>query len=151
QLAQAQARLDLANRQVARAATLREKDFVAASTYDERNAEMRIAAATAESARAAIQAAELDLQFTRITAPVGGRVGRHEVSVGNLVTGGAGGATTLLTSIVSLDPIYFDFDMSEAAYLAYQRAVASGRLKSTRDSSIGVLIKLSDEKDWTHK
>jgi RND family efflux transporter MFP subunit len=151
QLAQAQARLDLATRQTARAAQLREKDFVAASTYDERAAEGRSAAAQAESAKAAIQAAELDLQFTRITAPVAGRVGRHEVSVGNLVTGGAGGPTTLLTTIVSLDPIYFDFDMSEAAFLAYQRAISEGRLKWTRDSKVGVFAKLTDEKDWPHQ
>jgi RND family efflux transporter MFP subunit len=69
---------------------------------------------------------------------------------GNLVVGGssAGAATTLLTTIVSLDPIQFYFDMSEADYLAYQRAAASGKIRSTRDGKVPVYIRLSDEKEW---
>jgi len=72
------------------------------------------------------------------------------VSVGNLVNGGDSGTTTLLTTIVSLDPIYFYFDMSETQYLAYQRAVAAGKLKSTRDNAVEVFAHLVDEKDWPH-
>lgn len=151
QLAQAQARLELANRQLARAGQLRQSDFVAASAYDERVEEMRGATAALESARAAVRAAELDLEFTRVTAPVGGRVSRHEVSVGNLVTGGSGGNTTLLTTIVSLDPIHFVFDMSEADFLGYQRAVAEGRLTSAREGSVPVFARLVDETDWTRQ
>lgn len=147
QLAEAQARIELADRQLARAGQLRERDFVAASTYDERVQEQRIAKAAMESARATIRAAELNLEFTRITAPVSGRIGRREVSVGNLVTGGANGNTTLLTTIVSQSPIYFDFDMSEAQHLAYERAIADGRLKSTQDG-IEVRAQLADETDW---
>ncbi len=147
QLAEAQARVELANRQLARAGQLRERDFVAASTYDERVQEQRIATAAMESARAAIRAAELNLEFTRITAPVAGRIGRREVSIGNLVTGGANGNTTLLTTIVSQSPIYFLFDMSEAQHLAYERAIADGRLKSTQDG-VEVRAQLADEPDW---
>jgi RND family efflux transporter MFP subunit len=96
-----------------------------------------------------VRDAELNLEFTQITAPVGGRISRHEVSVGNLVVGGSSAAsTTLLTTIVSLDPIYFYFDMSEADYLAYQRAAASGKIRSTRDGKVPVYVKLTDEKDW---
>jgi len=153
QLDEATAKLDLANRQLARAGALRRSDFVAASTYDERAQDVASATAAIETAKAAINAAELDLEFTHVTAPVTGRVGNHEVSLGNLVsggsTGGAIGNTTLLTTIVSLDPIYLNFDVSESDLLAYQRAVASGRLKSPRDHPIGVFAHLPDETKWS--
>jgi RND family efflux transporter MFP subunit len=147
QLSQAQARIDLAERQLSRAAQLRERDFVAASAYDERLQEQRVAAAAVEITRAAIRTAELDLEFSRILAPVGGRIGRREVSDGNLVSGGAGSGNTLLTTIVSTDPIYFVFDVSEQDFVAYQRAAQSGKLKSTRDS-LPVFARLRDEPDW---
>ena len=148
QQAQAQARLDLASRQVQRSSELRQRDFASQSVLDERQEELRQAAGALDAAKAAVADAELNLEFTRITAPVGGRIGRHEVSIGNLVTGGSGGGTTLLTTIVSLDPIYFYFDMSEADYLAYQRAAASGKIQSTRDGKVPVYARLTDEKDW---
>lgn len=150
QLTQAQARVELAQRQLARAGQLRERDFVAASAYDERVQEHRVAVAATEAARAAVRAAELDLEFTRVTAPVSGRISRREVSVGNLVVGGPNGGSTLLTTIVSQSPIYFVFDMSEAQYLAYQRAIADGRLRST-DDGVEVLAQLGDESDWPRR
>jgi RND family efflux transporter MFP subunit len=151
QLTQAEARLDLANRQLARAAELRQRDFVSGSTYDERQQELRGAAGAVESAKAQIHAAELDLEFSRIAAPISGRIGRHEVSIGNLVTGGPGGTTTLLTTIVSLDPIYLFFDMSEAEYLAYQRAAQKGHLSETRENAPLVEVRLPDEKVFSRK
>jgi len=150
QIAQAQARLDLANAQLQRTTELRRSDFAPQSTLDERRAEMRGASAALDTAHAALRSAELDLEFTRITAPVTGRISQHQVSIGNLVDGGATGATTLLTTIVSLDPIHFLFDMSESDYLAYQRAVARGALSSTR-GSLPAEIHLTDEKTWTRK
>ncbi len=148
QIAQAQARLDLANSQLQRTSELRRSDFAPQSTLDERRAETRSATAALETARAALRSAELDLEFSHITAPVSGRVSQHLVSIGNLVSGGATGIPTLLTTIVSLDPIHFFFDMSEADFLAYQRAVASGRLGSTRDSSLIAEVRLADETAW---
>jgi len=147
QVAQAEARVDLATRQLARAAELRGRDFVAASTFDERQQEQRVATAAVEIAKAAVRTAELDLEFSRILAPVSGRIGRREVSDGNLVSGGSGSGNTLLTTIVSIDPIYFVFDMSEGDFIAYQRAVQSGKLQSTRDA-IPVFARLRDEPDW---
>ncbi|WP_119422885.1 efflux RND transporter periplasmic adaptor subunit [Desertibaculum subflavum] len=146
QLGQAQARVDLANQQLKRAAELSQRDFVARSTYDERVQEQRVAASAVEIARADMRTAELNLEFTRIMAPVSGRIGRREVSEGNLIAGGSG-STTLLTSIVSTDPVYFLFDMSEGDFLMYQRAVQSGKLQSTRDS-VTVYARLRDEPDW---
>ena len=151
QLAQAEARLDLANRQLQRAAELRQRDFASGSTFDERQQEMRVAAAAVDTAKAQIRSAELDLEFSHIAAPIAGRIGQHEVSVGNLVTGGAGGATTLLTTIVSLDPIYLVFDMSEADYLAYERAAAKGNLGDTRENKPLVEARLADEKQWSRR
>lgn len=151
QIAQAQARLDLANAQLQRTTELRRSDFAAQSTLDERRAEMRGASAAVDTAHAALHSAELDLEFTHITAPVTGRISQHQVSIGNLVNGGSGGTSTLLTTIVSLDPIHFIFDMSEADYLAYQRAVARGALPSTRESSLLAEVRLTDEKTWTRQ
>src|SRR5260370_15942874 len=102
QIAQAQARLDLANAQLQRTTELRRSDFAPQSTLDERRAETRGATAALDTARAAVRSAELDLEFTHITAPVAGRASRHQVSIGNLVNGGSTGITTLLTTIVSL-------------------------------------------------
>lgn len=147
QLTQSLARVDLADKQLERASKLREKDFVASSTYDERVQEKRVAAAAAQIAQADIEVAELDIEFTKILAPVSGRISQHEVSVGNLVSGGVGSGNTLLTTIVSIDPIYFMFDMSESAFLGYQRAVQSGTLQSTREA-IPVFARLTDEPDW---
>ena len=90
--------------------------------------------------------AQLDLEYTRIYAPVSGRISDRRVDIGNLVT-----EETLLTTIVSLNPIYFIFDMSEADFLAYQRAVLAGELPSTRDRSTLVNVKLVDEEDWSRQ
>jgi RND family efflux transporter MFP subunit len=147
QLSQAEARVDHARRQLVRAGLLRERDFVAASAYDERLQEQRVSLAAVEIAKAAVRTAELDVEFSRILAPVSGRTGRREVSDGNLISGGSGSGNTLLTTIVSLDPIYFVFDMSETDFTAYQRAVQAGKLQSTRDA-VPVYARLRDEPDW---
>ncbi len=151
QLATAEASLELANRQLSRAATLREKDFVAQSTYDERTQTMKSAAAAVETGRAAVRQAQLDIEFSHITAAVTGRISQHQVSIGNLVSGGSTGTPTLLTTIVSLDPIYLNFDMSEAQFLSYERAVADGKLKSSRDKGVQVFARLTDEQKWTRE
>ncbi|HEX7006565.1 MAG TPA: efflux RND transporter periplasmic adaptor subunit [Alphaproteobacteria bacterium] len=151
QLAEAEARLELANRQLDRASRLRRDDYTSQSTVDERLQDRNVAAAAVAAAQAAIKAADLNLEFTRITAPISGRISSHRVSVGNLVSGGEGNGTTLLTTIVSLDPIYFLFDMSEADFLAFQRAAAEGRLQSTRDNDVTVYVRLFDERNWEHK
>ncbi len=128
-LSSARAKLDQAmgtkeytKRQLARASELNRKEFVAESTLDQRTEESRGAGATVEAARAALRDAELNLQFTRVTAPISGRISAKQVSVGNLVTGGPSVASpTLLTTIVSQDPIHVTFDLTEADYLAQTR------------------------------
>jgi RND family efflux transporter MFP subunit len=150
QLETAQAQLDLANREVARGTQLRRSDTIAQSTQDERVQNARVAAAAVETAQAAIRAAELNLEYSRVTAPISGRISQRMVSVGNLVSGGDNGQSTLLTTIVSLDPLWLDFDMSESEYLSYRRAAASGQLPLDHDR-VPVQLHLPDEKDWTRK
>ena len=150
QLAQANAQVDLATQQLNRSAELRKKDFEPASNYDQRVSDLKVATAATESAKAAICSAELNVGFTRITAPLAGRISNHQVSVGNLVSGSDSAATPALTTIVSLDPIYFYFDMSEGDYLTYQRATAAGKLDEARDSS-PVYVRLTDETEWPRR
>jgi len=105
-----------------RAQQLKRSDYGSAETVDQRMADEQSADAAINTARAAITDAQLDLEYARITAPFTGRIGAHQVSVGNLVSGSRGGVsqTTLLATLVSLDPIYLDFDMSEAEFIAFQ-------------------------------
>jgi RND family efflux transporter MFP subunit len=150
-VAQATASLELAKRQLVRGGELRQKDYLAASDFDTRVQQTKVAEGALDVARAQVRDAELNIEFTRITAPVTGRISAHQVSVGNLITGGGSNGSssaTLLTSIVSLDPIRFNFDMSEADYLTFLRATAAGRVGSARDGKLGVQLRLADDKDW---
>ncbi len=151
QLAEANAQLSLANRNLKRYEKMREGNIVGESDYDDRVEAVSAGKAAVASATAEVEQAELDLGYTEIHAPVTGRISRHEVSAGNLITGGYTGDVTLLTTIVSMDPIYFEFDVSEANYLAYQRAAERGVMPSMRDNKIEVFAKLPDEEQWTHK
>ncbi len=151
QLAEANAQLSLANRNLKRYEKMREGNIVGEADYDDRVEAVSAAKAAVAVAQAQVRDAELNLGYTEIRAPVTGRISRHEVSVGNLITGGYSGDVTLLTTIVSVDPIYFDFDMSEANYLAYQRASERGAMPSMRDNKIKVFAKLPDEDGWKHE
>jgi RND family efflux transporter MFP subunit len=148
---QAEAQLQLAKAQLERTAQLRKNDYATQETYDERLAQVNIATASRDAAIAAVNQAQLNLDYTRVTAPVSGRMGRHEVSVGNLIIGGTGGTTTLLTTIVSLDPIWLSFNVSEGDGMTYKRLVQKGEIKSPRDNEVEVQGQLMDEKHWTLK
>jgi RND family efflux transporter MFP subunit len=148
-VSQASASRELASRQLNRAGELQKREFLAQSLLDQREAESRTAGAGQTAAQAAVREAELNLEFTRIVAPVSGRISARQISVGNLVTaGGSSGAGTLLTTIVSQDPLYFNFDMSEADFLNFQRThgkVAGGEL------NVPVDLRLMDETGWPHQ
>ncbi len=148
EVAQAAASLELAKRQLVRGGELRQKDYLAASDYDSRVQQTKAAEAALDVARAQVRDAELNLEFTRITAPVTGRISAHQVSIGNLISGGGSSDSTLLTTVVSLDPIHFNFDVSEADYLTLQRATAAGRVGSARDGKLAVQLRFSDDADW---
>jgi RND family efflux transporter MFP subunit len=155
QLAQAEAQAQLAKVQLERTAQLRKNDYATKETYDERVAQLSIATASRDAALAAVNQAQLNFDYTRVIAPVSGRMGRHEVSVGNLVMGGTSGTTgtTLLTTIVSLDPIWLMFNVSEGDGMTYKRLTLKGEVKSVRDvgNPVAVEGQLMDEKEWTLK
>jgi RND family efflux transporter MFP subunit len=151
QLGQAQAQVDLATRQLGRSAELLKQGYEPQSNTDQRISDLKVATAAVEAAKAGIRSAQLNVEFTHITAPLTGRISSHRVSIGNLVTGNDSSTATLLTTVVSLDPIYFNFDISEADFLAYQRSTAKGNLQSARDNSVTVSLHLTDEKGWPHE
>src|ERR1700722_12724536 len=151
QLAQAEAQVDLATRQLGRSAQLLKQGYEPQSNTDQRISDLKVATAAVEAAKAGLRSAELNVEFTHITAPMTGRISNHRVSIGNLITGNDSSTATLLTTIVSLDPTYFNFDVSEADYLAHQRATAKGNLQSARDNSVAVTLHLTDEKGWPHE
>ncbi len=135
----------LANKQFDRSARLNRAGVASDERLDERTQGQRAAAAAIKLAEAAVHAAQLNLEFTRIVAPFTGRVSRRHVSIGSLITGGPGAAgSTELTTIVSLDPVYLDFDMSEADYAAYQRSAAA-----RPPGANAVQISLDGERPWS--
>ncbi len=137
----ASARLALATSELTRAQSLQRSSFATAETVEQRTSELNAAQAAIDDAKAQIRDAQLDLEYTRITAPFTGRIGARLVSIGSLIAGSRGGSspTTLLTTLVSLDPIYLDFDMSESDYLAFarERARVSGPLANQIAFSLG--------------
>ena len=149
QLSDARAKAELAKRELDRALTLNQTQAVADSTVDQRRQALQAAKAAQTQAEGLLKAAQLNIEFTHVMAPIGGRVSRHLVSVGNLVQGSEGGAT-LLTSIVSLDPIYVYFDMDEATYLKYNRLFFEGKRPSSRDNPNPVQVTLTGETKPSH-
>ncbi len=146
QVGQAEAQLRLAELEQGRTQQLVSSSAAARATLDQRNAELKGAQAALASAQAQLRQAELNLAFTQVTVPFRGRISDRRADVGDLV-----GEQTLLTTVVQLDPIHLVFDMSEADFLAYQRAVQEGRLPSTRDRKTIVDAHLVDEEGWPHR
>ena len=149
QLESARARLDLANREAMRASRLARTGAGSVQIADQRGAEQRAVQAAVNEADARVRDALFDLNHTRITAPFTGRIGSHLVSVGNLVAGSRAGTspTTLLATLVSIDPIYLNFDMSEADYMTFQRE----RQQQKGPLADKVQISLADEKEFTRE
>ena len=123
ELESASARASLAEREFTRAQTLQRGEAGSIENVDQRFADRRSAQAAIDTAQAHIRDAQFDLDHCRIIAPVNGRIGTHLVSTGNLVAGSrtASSPTTLLATLVSLDPIWLTFDMSESDYTLFER------------------------------
>ena len=149
QLSDARAKAELAKRELDRALTLVQTSAVSESVVDQRRQTLQAAHAAEMQAEGALKAAKLNIEFTHVMAPIAGRVSRHLVSVGNLVQGSEGGAT-LLTSIVSLDPIYIYFDVDEATYLKNNRLWFEGKRPSSRDTPNPVQVTLTGETNPSH-
>jgi RND family efflux transporter MFP subunit len=149
QLSDARAKVELAKRDLDRGLALVQTSAVSEQLVDQRRQALQAAHAAVTQAEGALKAAQLNIEFTHVIAPIGGRVSRHLVSVGNLVQGSEGGST-LLTSIVSLDPIYIYFDMDEATYLKYNRLWFEGKRPSSRDNPNPVQVALTGETKPSH-
>src|SRR5215813_2948465 len=140
QLGVATAHLELAERRLARAKDLQESDAGTVENVDQRTGDQRAAKASVEEAKARIRDAQFDLDRCRIYSPFTGRIGKHLMSIGNLISGSrtANGPTTLLATLVSLDPIYFDFDMSEADFLLFSKYRAGREGSHIRQVALAV-------------
>jgi multidrug efflux system membrane fusion protein len=150
-LAQARANFAFAETDLARGAQLVKERTITEQTFDQRTQVKRVAEASVAAQEAAVTQATLDLEFTELRAPVDGRIGDRRVSPGNLVTGGTTGTTTMLATIVSVDPIRFEFTFDEASYLRYERLSKGGREMTSRDGSVLVDLKLIDEPDFRNQ
>ena len=147
-LAQARANLAFARADLARGQSLLQNKTITEQTYDQRTQAKNVAEASVAAQEAMVHSAELDLdQYSELRAPIDGKIGDRRVSVGNLVTGGTGGNTTLLATIVSVDPIRFEFTFDEASYLRYQRFASK---EGGGVGGVQVSLKLLDEKDFQH-
>ena len=145
----ATARVALANNQLFRAQSLKHNEFATQETVDQRTNDQDASRAAVEDAKARVRDAELDLEYCRVRAPFPGRIGARQVSLGSLVAGSraATSPTTLLATLVSLDPLYLDFDMSESDFLTFsrERARIGGPLANK------VMIALSDENNFSRE
>src|SRR4029077_8355848 len=149
QLSDARAKAELAKRELDRGLTLVQTSAVSESIVDQRRQALQAARAAEMQAEGALKAAKLNIEFTHVLAPMAGRVSRHLVSVGNLVQGSEGNAT-LLTSIVTLDPIYIYFDVDEATYLKHNKLWFEGRRPSSRDTPNPIQVTLTGETKPSH-
>jgi multidrug efflux system membrane fusion protein len=150
QLSDARAKAELAKRDLDRGLSLVQTSAVSEQVVDQRRQALQAAHAAETIAEGALKAAKLNIEFTHVMAPITGRVSRHLVSPGNLVQGSEGGST-LLTSIVSLDPIYIYFDVDEATYQRNSKLWFEGKRPSSRDTPNPVQVTLTGETKPSHE
>jgi RND family efflux transporter MFP subunit len=144
EVARARANAAVARSELVRAETLLPEEAISKELYEQKRAVARAADAALAGARATADARRLDLSFTQVRAPVAGRVSDRRASLGDYVTAGQ----TVLTRVVSVDPIWFTFDGAESFYLKYIRQDASGERKSSRYAPNPVEIQLADEEGY---
>jgi multidrug efflux system membrane fusion protein len=145
-LARAEARRALAATELKRSEALIAAKAVSAGELEGRQNEARQAEADVLAAQARLETAELNLSFTRVTAPIAGRVGRAQIRTGNLVAPGE----PVLTTVVSLDPVYVSFQGDERAYLRYQQMAREGSRPSSRNAQNPVRVALANEQGFPH-
>src|SRR6516165_9405866 len=146
-----QARLERLDADLARARRLVGTAAVSREDYDKVAGDRGEAAASTAALKAAVERAKLDLGYTKVIAPIGGRVSRYVVTVGNLVQAGDQAGGTLLTTIVSVDPMYAYFDVDEHTALRVRQLVREGRSDSPRDGRYPVSLGLANEEGYPHQ
>ncbi len=147
QLRQAEAQQKLNNLNLARADELRAKNVIAKQDYDNAVSQKNVSDAQVIAAQAAVESAQLNLDFTEIKAAVTGRIGREQVTVGNLVQADS----TLLSTLVSVNPIYAYFNVDERSVLKYQQLVREGKLPDPTSAAVPVYLQVENEKDFPHQ
>ncbi len=150
QLDDAKAKVVLAEKELERATTLIKTQAISENIVDQRSQAIAAAQAATLQAEGALKQAQLNVEYTKVVAPIAGRVSRHLGTVGNLVQGSESGAT-LLTSIVSLSPIYVYFDTDEATYVRNSKLWFEGKRPSSRDTPNPVQITLVGETKPSHE
>jgi RND family efflux transporter MFP subunit len=141
--------LDLGRIELVRVQRLKESGAVSEEELDERKSTVAQSEANVSGSQAALEAAALNLNFTKVASPIDGRVSRAEVTRGNLVTGGTNGGT-LLSSVVSTDPIYIYFDADEQSYLRYVQIARSDEQPTSHDAGKPVQVGLANEEGFPH-
>ncbi len=149
-LLQSRTRFELASNDLARAGRLLAAKAISEEEADSRSKAAREAAAAIQSSLASVEMAKLNMEYTGVTAPISGRIGRKMITVGNLVNGGMG-ESTLLATIVSMDPIYCYFDVDEGAILKYQKLAREGKSDNLDGGKVRCEIELGDESGFPHK
>jgi RND family efflux transporter MFP subunit len=150
-LNQARANLSFTESDLARGQQLLQNKTITEQAYDQRTQAKAVAEAAVGAQEAMVHSAELDLdEYSELRSPIDGRIGDRRVAVGNLVTGGPGGNTTLLATIVSVDPIRFEFTFDEASYLRYVRFATTSQDVASAHGNVPVALKLIDENDFQH-
>ncbi len=150
-LAQARANLAFAQGDLQRGQSLLTNKTITEQAYDQRTQAKAVAEAAVKAQEAMVHSAELDLdQYSEIRSPIDGRIGDRRVAVGNLVTGGPGGGNTLLATVVSVDPIRFEFTFDEQSYLRYVRYASASKEVAALNGNVPVTLELIDEHDFKH-
>src|ERR1019366_895801 len=133
-----------------RSQTLLATKAISREDFDKATGDRGEAASSLLALKATVEQAKLDLEFTKVTAPISGRVGRAIITEGNLIQSGQAGGT-LLTTIVSVDPMYVYFDVDERTVLQVRRMIREGKAKSARDIDLPVSLSLANEENFPHK
>jgi multidrug efflux system membrane fusion protein len=149
-LLQARTRFELASNDMARAGRLLKAKAISEEEADSRAKAEREAAAAIQSSAASLEMAKLNMEYTGVTAPISGRIGRKMITEGNLVNGNEG-QSTLLATIVSMDPIYCYFDVDEGAILKYQQLARDGKQDNLNGGKVSCEIELGNETGFPHK
>lgn len=148
-LARARTQATLARSESERAKRLSDQQAISTETWEQRRSASDQAGAQVQAAQAALDAAALNLEFTKVRAPISGRAGRAMVTAGNLVT--AGDAASVLTTLVSLDKVHVYFDADESTFLRYAQMARKGTRPSEREAALPVRIGLSGEEGFPHQ
>jgi RND family efflux transporter MFP subunit len=147
----ANTKVENANLDIVRGRPLVERKIISDKTFDDRMSIVRDAQAAVKVAEAKVRSAELDLSFTRIDSPISGRISRTLVTAGNWISAGSVSGATLLTTIVSEDPIYIYFDVSENNFIKYKRLAERGVAAGAAEPGAPVEIGLPDERGFPHR